>query len=434
MSKIFSTIASVFHLPALRNKILFTLGAIFIYRFVTHIPVPGADTKAMLDLFNSNQILGAFSLLTGGGMRNFSIVLMGLSPYINSSIIIQLMTVISPRLEALSKEGEQGRQTINRYTRWLSYPLAIMQSYGFILLLNSASSSPIIPDTSFQGLLPIMLVVSAGTIFLMWLGEIMTEKGIGNGISMLIFAGIISSIPSVLGQVFGLAQVNQAIWIPFIIVLIITLLVTYIIVIVTEGQRNIPINYAGREARGADHVSHIPIRVNQAGMIPIIFAVSLMTFPVIVARFLTNAKSAWLADIANKITNQFNGAGNLYTAIYFIIVVAFTFFYVSIIFNPEQVAENIQRRGGFITGMRPGRQTAEYLSRVSRRVTLYGGLFIGFVAVFPLLVGRLFNILAIGSVPLLIGGAGLLIVVGVVLEVMRQVKIQMVMQDYEKLY
>ncbi|OGC82948.1 MAG: preprotein translocase subunit SecY [Candidatus Abawacabacteria bacterium RIFCSPHIGHO2_01_FULL_46_8] len=429
-----NNIASVFRLPTLRNKILFTLGALLLYRLVTHIPVPGADTQAMFQLFNSNQILGAFSLLTGGGLRNFSIILMGLSPYINASIIMQLMAVISPRLEALSKEGEQGRQTINRYTRWLTYPLALLQSYGFILLLNSSSPTPIIADTSFQGLLPVMLVVSAGTIFLMWLGEIMTEKGIGNGISLLIFAGIIASMPEVLGQVLGLAQVNPATWIPFALVVVITLVITYIIVLVTEAQRNIPINYAGREARGADSIAHIPIRVNQAGMIPIIFAVSLMTFPVILARFLVNAKTPWLADFANQMINQFNSGGTTYMIIYFFIVLAFTFFYVSIIFNPEQVAENIQRRGGFITGMRPGRQTAAYLAMVSNRITLYGGIFIGFVAIFPLLIGRLFNILAIGSVPLLIGGAGLLIVVGVVLEVMRQIKIQMVMQDYEKLY
>ncbi|MCF7846186.1 MAG: preprotein translocase subunit SecY [Candidatus Peribacteraceae bacterium] len=424
----------IFQAPGLRKKILFTIFALVLYRVIAHITVPGIDHAALAGLFDQNELLGVFSILTGGSLKNFSIVLMGLTPYINASIIIQLMTVVIPRLEELSKEGEQGRQKINSYTRWLAFPLAFLQSYGMILLLNKSAGGSLIPNISdLSVILPIMLTVSAGTIFLMWLGEIMTEKGLGNGISVLIFASIVSGIPAVLGQTLGIAQFDQSKLIPFVILLAVTVALTIFVVLVTEGARQIPVNYGSRAGtRGAQ--SALPIRINQAGMIPIIFAVSLVTFPTIIAQFVQNSANPTVKAIAEFILANLNGAspGFLYIILYLFFIIAFTYFYVSITFDPEKIAENIQKRGGFVPGIRPGRETAEYLGGVSSRLNLWGGLFLGFVAVLPILLTKFFASQSFGSVPLLISGAGLIIVVGVVLELIRQINAQLIMHDYDK--
>jgi len=424
----------IFQMPALRKKILFVIFCLAIFRIAAHITVPGVDTVALQNLFAENELLGAFSILTGGSLENFSIVLMGLTPYINASIIIQLMTVVIPQLEELSKEGEQGQNKINSYTRRLSFPLAFLQSYGMILLLNKSAGGNLIPNVSeWSVILPIMLTISAGTIFLMWLGEIMTEKGIGNGISLLIFASIVSGIPPILGQTLGIAQFDQSKLIPFIILLAVTVALTIIVVLVTEGARQIPVNYGSRAgSRGTQ--SALPIRVNQAGMIPIIFSVSLVTFPTIVAQFLQSSTNSTVKSIADWVLANLNGAspGFLYVLLYTIFIVAFTYFYVSITFDPKKVAENIQKRGGFVPGIRPGRETAEYLGKVSSRLNLWGGLFLAFVAVLPILLTTFFSKQSFGSVPLLISGAGLIIVVGVVLELIRQINAQLIMHDYDK--
>lgn len=427
----------IFQAPDLRNKILFTLFCIVIFRTAAHITVPGVDPSTLQGLFEQNELLGVFSILTGGSLENFSIVLMGLTPYINASIIMQLMTVVVPHLEELSKEGEQGRQKINAYTRWLTFPLAFVQSYGMIMLLNrsaSAGGSELIPNISDPlVILPIMITVSAGTVFLMWLGEMMTERGIGNGISMLIFASIVAGIPPVLGQTLGIAQFDQSKLIPFVILLAITVALTVFVVLVTEGSRQIPVTYAGRSGmRGSE--STLPIRINQAGMIPIIFAVSLVTFPTIIAQFMQASENAGVRAVAAFVLKNLNGAspGFLYILLYLSFILAFTFFYVSITFNPNQVAENIQKRGGFIPGIRPGRETAEYLGGISSRLNIWGGLFLGFVAITPILLTKFFTTQAFGSVPLLISGAGLIIVVGVILELIRQINAQLIMHDYEK--
>lgn len=427
----------IFQAPALRNKILFTIFALAIFRIAAHITVPGVDVTALQGLFEQNELLGVFSILTGGSLQNFSIVLMGLTPYINASIIMQLMTVVIPRLEELSKEGEQGRNKINQYTRWLTFPLAFLQSYGMIILLNrsaSAGGMELIPEVeNLSVILPIMLMISAGTLFLMWLGEIMTEKGIGNGISMLIFASIVAGIPPVLGQTLGIAQFDKTKLIPFIILLAITVALTIFVVLVTEGARQIPVNYGSRAgSRGSQ--SALPIRINQAGMIPIIFAVSLVTFPTIIAQFLQNSTNPTVKAVADFIIANLNGAapGFLYIFLYLFFIIAFTYFYVSITFDPKKIAENIQKRGGFIPGMRPGRETAEFLAGVSSRLNLWGGLFLGFVAVLPILLTKFFTTQSFGSVPLLISGAGLIIVVGVILELIRQINAQLIMHDYDK--
>ncbi len=427
----------IFQAPDLRKKILFTIFAIALFRTAAHITVPGVDVTALTGLFEQNELLGVFSILTGGSLENFSIVLMGLTPYINASIIVQLMTVVIPRLEELSKEGEQGRNKINSYTRWLTFPLAFLQSYGMILLLNKSASAggmELIPNVGDpMVIVPIMLTISAGTIFLMWLGELMTEKGIGNGISMLIFASIVSGIPPVLGQTLGIAQFDKTKLIPFIILLVITVALTVFVVLVTEGSRQVPVNYGSRGgARG--NQSALPMRINQAGMIPIIFAVSLVTFPTIIAQFLQSSANPTVKAVSTFILNNLNGAspGLLYILLYLFLIIAFTYFYVSITFDPVKIAENIQKRGGFVPGIRPGRETAEYLAGISSRLNLWGGLFLGFVAVLPIVLTKFFTTQSFGSVPLLISGAGLIIVVGVILELIRQINAQLIMHDYDK--
>lgn len=428
-------LTQIWNSPDLRKKILFTLGIIILYRFIAHITVPGANIQALQAVSSRNELLELFSLLTGGNTENFSIVLMGISPYINASIILQLLTVIVPKLENLSKEGESGRRKINSYTRWLTLPLAFLQSYGMIILLNSQSQVPIIENTTDPTvMLPIMLTISAGTILLVWLGEQISEKGIGNGISVIIFASIISSIPQMIGQGLFLAQGDESKLIPFTIVTLLTIVLITIVILVTEAQRKIPITYAGRGIRAKSDQASLPIRINQAGMIPIIFAVALVSFPGVLGQFLVNAKTEWLRSLGESMTTLFQPNTVLYLIIYFLLVVAFTFFYVSITFNPVQVAENIQKRGGYIPGIRPGTQTSEYLGQVSSRLTLFGAVFLGLIAGLPILIQFAFQSTGIGSVPLLISGAGIIIIVGVVLELIRQINAQLVMHDYKKFY
>lgn len=419
----------------LRSKILFTIFIIFITRILAQISIPGANLEALKVLFNQNQLLGMFSLLTGGKAENFSIILMGLSPYINASIIIQLLTVIIPKLENLSKEGEQGRRILNQYTRLLTIPIAFVQSYGMIALLNSQSGVPIISQiTDPKVILPIMLTVTAGSLLLMWLGELITEKGISNGVSLIIFVGIISSIPTILGQSLALTQQSSETLIPLVIMILVTVVLTILVILVTEAERKVPITYAGHGVRSKSVQSSLPIRVNQAGMIPIIFAVSIVTFPTLIATFFQNSTNETLKNISSLVKTYFQQDAPSYMIVYFLLILAFTFFYVSITFNPEQVAENIQKRGGYIPGIRPGKQTSEYLGKISNRLNLYGGLFIGFIAISPILLTNIFSSLALGSVPSIISGAGLIIIAGVVLEVLRQINAQLVMHDYNKLY
>lgn len=431
----FKYLEQIWNSKDLRRKILFTLLILVLFRILAQITVPGANIEALKVIFSQNQILGMFSLLTGGSAENFSIVLMGLSPYINASIIIQLLTVIVPKLENLSKEGEQGRRMLSKYTRWLTLPIAFVQSYGMILLLNSQSPVPILENINAPNIiLPIMLTVTAGTVLLMWMSELISERGIGNGSSVIIFAGIIASIPGVIGQSLALAQQSSEKLIPFVAMILVTILLTILVILVTEGERKIPVTYAGRAVQGRGEQSILPIRINQAGMVPIIFAVSVITFPGILAQFFINSPNEGLKNFAGFINTYFATNGFPYLIVYFLLVVAFTFFYVSITFNPDQVAENIQKRGGYIPGIRPGKQTAEYLGKISNRLNLFGGLFIAFIAISPILLELVSSSLTFGAVPTLISGAGLIIIVGVVLEILRQINAQLVMHDYNKLY
>jgi len=423
----FQYFRQIWHTKDLRRRIMITAGILVVYRVISHLPIPGADPFALrqyLEGANSSGLLGVFASLTGGAVDNFSVALLGLSPYINASIIVQLCTVIFPKLEALSKEGQQGQQQLNRYTRWLSLPLAFLQSYGFLLLINRGGVALI--ETSFPGVLLPMLFVTAGSVFIMWLGELITEKGIGNGISLLIFAGIVAGIPTNI-TALALAGSSQSGAVAFFILLTLATLIA--VIIFTDAHRLIPLTYANQGA-GRGVQGNIPIRLNQAGMVPIIFAVSLITLPSIIAQFLATApRFQWLVSI---ITTHFNPSAPSwgYIILYFLLVALFNYFYVSVTFKPVDLAESIQKRGGFIPGTRPGSQTATMLEKISGRLNLWGGIFLGLIAVIPLIF-TMFTKLP--SADMLISGSGLIILVGVVMELIRQVNASMLAHDYEKL-
>lgn len=425
----FRYLRQLWHSEQLRKRILVTIGLLLVYRIVAHIAVPGTDPFALSSFLESRSgggVVGVFAALTGGAIDNFSIVLLGLSPYINASIIMQLCTVIFPKLEAISKEGATGQQVISKYTRWLTVPLAFVQSYGFLILLGHGGVQLV--DLSFPGVLFPMLYVTAGALFLMWLGELITEKGIGNGISLIIFIGIVAGMPTTLSTMFLAGQGKQA---AFFLFCIVSLAMLVAVVLFTDAHRLIPITYAN-QGSGRGVQGSLPIRLNQAGMIPIIFAISLITLPAIVAQFLATAKRPALQEVANFINLYINpnNPSILYMVIYFLLVLLFTYFYVSVTFKPDEVAENIQKRGGFIPGVRPGKQTAELLAKVSSRMNLWGGTFLGIVAITPLVFTKYSNL---SSQDLIISGSGLIIVVGVVMELIRQINAQLLAHDYEKL-
>lgn len=419
----------------LRKKILFTIAALVFYRFIAHITVPGANIDALKAVSSRNELLQVFSLLTGGSTETFSIVLMGIGPYINASIIMQLLGVVIPKLENLKKEGEAGRKKINSYTRWLTFPLAFLQSYGMIILLNTQSQIPIIEGINDPTvILPIMLTISAGTILLVWLGEEITEKGIGNGISLLIFASIISQVPQMVGQGLFLATEDESKVLPFIMVTLLTVILITVVILVNEAQRRVPITYAGRGVRAKSDQAFLPMRINQAGMIPIIFAVALVSFPGILGQFFVNATSEWLRNAGNVMVTLFAPNTVTYLVVFYLLIVGFTYFYVSITFSPKDVAENIQKRGGYVPGIRPGTQTTEHLAEISSKLTFFGSNFLALIAIVPMLIQFMFSTTGVGSVPLLISGAGIIIIVGVVLELIRQINAQLVMHDYKKFY
>lgn len=412
----------------LRRRILFTIFLLLVYRAVAHIAVPGVNKAVFQEFINNRQegsALGIFAALTGGALENFSVIMLGLSPYISASIIIQLCSVIFPKLEAIRKEGIQGQQKINTYTRWLSWPLAFLQSYGFLVLLNRSGAGTMIA-TDFPRVLIPMVIVSMGCVFIMWLGELITEKGIGNGISLIIFTGIVAGIPKTLTTMFLAGQEKNSAFYLFTIISLATLVA---VVLFTDAHRVIPVTYANQGA-GRGVKGNIPIRLNQAGMVPIIFAISLITFPGIIAQFLSTApRFAGVVEFIKLYLDSGNPS-YVYILTYFLLVIVFTYFYVSVTFRPDEVAESIQKRGGFIPGIRPGRQTAEMLAAVSNRLNLWGGIFLGIVAIIPLLFTKFSSL---SSSDLIISGSGLIIIVGVVLELIRQVNAQLLVHDYEKL-
>jgi preprotein translocase subunit SecY len=417
-------ISQIWKIKDLRNKILFVLGMLVVFRIAAHIPIPGINLENLKDFFSSNQLLGLMNLFSGGGMQNFSIVMMGVAPYITSSIIFQLLAMIIPKMEEMMKE-EQGRQKINMYTRIATVPLALLQAYSMIRLLESASK-PIIADTSPLTMAAMLITISAGTIFLMWIGELITEKKIGNGISLLIFAGIVSSIPTAIQQT--IVNFSREQLMNMCLFAVIALITIVGVVFITEGQRNIPVSYAkrikGNKMYGGTS-THLPLRVNTAGVIPIIFAISLIMIPPMAGQFMIRASAEFIRTAGQFLIDLFNNQ-ILYGVVYFILVFAFTYFYTSVVFHPKQIAENLQKHGGFIPGIRPGENTSSYLQSTVGKITLAGALFLAVIAVLPMMLNS-----TMGMQSMVIGGTSILIVVSVAIDVMKQLEAQLSMRDYD---
>ncbi len=412
----------------LRTKILIVLGLLLITRVLAHVPIPGVDAAGLKNYLQQSQFLNLLDIFSGGGLTNFSIAMLGVGPYITASIIMQLLTIIVPSFAEMQKEGgEAGRAQLNQYTRYLTIPLAFLQGFGTIRLLESQGGASILGTfTPFQWFLT-LLSICAGTMLMMWIGEIISEYDVGNGISLIIFAGIISRLPSSLTFLQGWYDPSK---LPDVIgIVAVFLIVIAGVVLVTEAQRNIPIAYAKRVRGnqlfgGVD--THLPLRLNQAGVIPIIFAISVMLFPAMIAQFFINAKSAHLANLAQHTINLFNNQGVFYGVVYFLLIMGFTYFYTAVVFNPEEIAENVQKNGGFVPGLRPGAQTADFLSRVLNRITLAGAFFLALIAILPLILQHY-----TGTTALTFGGTSLLIVVSVVIEVIKKIEAQLTMHDYE---
>jgi len=407
----------------LRKKILFTAFIFLVFRIFAQVPAPGVDIVALKKLFAESQLLSLLDIFSGGTLANFSVLSLGLNPYINASIIMQLLQLVFPKLEELAKEGESGREKINQYTRYLTVPLAAVQAFGIYILLQN---SKIITSVDPLNLFTLVVSITAGTIFLMWLGELISENGIGNGISMIIFAGIVGRLPIMLFQqasVFDPSQLRN-----IIIFAVMAVLVVVSIVIVTEARRPIKVHYS-RRVSGANAgvtTSYIPLRLNQAGVIPIIFAVSLILLPSTFAKFFERSPSVLVANLSQNIERFIQPGGIPYNVIYFLLVVAFTYFYTSVAFNTKTLSEMLMKQGSFLPGIRPGSPTKKYLDYVSLRITLFGATFLGIIAVLPS-IGQSLT----GIDNLLIGGTSLLIVVSVVLETTKQVESHLVMSDYD---
>ncbi|MFW6068974.1 MAG: preprotein translocase subunit SecY [Chloroflexota bacterium] len=438
-------------LPDLRRRILFTIGMLVIYRLVSNIPVPGVDLQAWLSFTQGqgfdNQLIDLLNLLSGGAVANFSVLAMGVYPYITASIIIQLLTPIIPQLEEMASEGEQGRNRLNKLTYYMTVPLALLQAVGQIRLIGFSLGdlSQIMPFFGFtptSNILPTLttlLSMTAGTMFAIWLGEQITEEGIGQGVSLIIFGGIVAEIPTNLLRLFAPTVDSTARIFTFSAFVIMTILTVLVIVVVQEGQRRLPVQY-GRRVRGRKvyqgQSTYIPMKVNTAGMIPIIFAQSLLTFPALIAQFFINQENTGtMSNIATYIANAFGQAtGFAYWFFYFVLVVGFTFFYTDVMVQQQNLAQTLQRQGGFIPGIRPGRRTESYIMSVVRRITLVGAVFLGVVAVLPgimELFGNLLQIPDLEQSALVVSGAGLIIVVGVVIDTMRQLEAQLLMRHYE---
>lgn len=413
----------IFADASIRNRILFVLGAIVVFRALAAIPIPGVDIYVLEQFFSNNQFLGLLNIFSGGGLSNLSIVMLGVGPYITASIIMQLLTVMSPALKSMySEEGEAGRAKFMQYSRMLTLPLAILQAFGFLTLLQS--QGVLVGLSTFEFVTNVILVVT-GSLLLMWIGELVTEFGIGNGVSILIFTGIVASLPTTLAQLFFSYDASQ---LPLYMgATLITLAVTYAVVVMMEAERPVPITYA-KQVRGGKTYggtqTYLPLRLNQAGVIPIIFALSILLFPQMILNILASFNVSWVADAAVHVTNFFNNLP-LYAATYFVLVFLFTFFYTAVTFDPEAVAKNLQRGGAFVPGIRPGGQTAEYLGNLVTRLTLLGAGFLAIVAVLPIGMQMVTGIAALS-----IGGTAILIVVNVVLDLIRRVDAQVSLREY----
>jgi preprotein translocase subunit SecY len=413
----------VFEDSELRNRVLFVFGALVVFRLLAAIPIPGVSAPQLSNFLSGNQFLGLLNVFSGGGFSNLSIVMLGVGPFITASIVMQLMTVLFPKLkEMYQEEGEAGRMRFTQYSRYLTIPLALIQAFGFLLLLQQQG---IVPALTPFGLLTNILVIAGGSMLLMWLGELISEFGVGNGVSLLIFAGIVARIPKDLSQaIFAFDPTQIPAYVGFAVA---ALAIMAGVVFITEAERPIPVTYA-RRVRGMKVLggisTYLPLRVNQAGVMPIVFALSILLFPQMIATFLSHSSVGWLASGAQSVVGAMSNQA-VYGSLYFFFVVVFTYFYTAITFEPHQIAKNLQKNGAFIPGVRPGPATTEYLGNIITRITLVGALFLGALAVLPLVLQGLTGITAVT-----IGGTALLIVVSVVLDVVKKVDAQTSIREY----
>ncbi len=432
-------------LPDLRRKLLYTLLILIIFRLAAHVPVPGVDQEALGQLLagtgGASQLFNLLDLLSGGAVSNFSVMANSVYPYINATIIFQLLTPIIPRLERLAEEGEAGRRKLNQWQYYITVPLALLQAFGQTRYFSAGvGSAPILPHFGFsppENILPtvsVLVAMTAGTMFAIWLGDLITEQGIGNGLSLIIFGGIVSRVPQNIGRIWTQAQAVEGGGVGMGVLMLgiflaITAITMFVIVVVQEGERRIPVQY-GKRVRGikmyAGGSAHIPLRVNTAGMIPLIFAQSFLTLPAVVAQFFVAGENARVSQFAQGVMNFFSGQSPWYGLLYFLAVVGLTYFYTDVMVQQQDLPGALKRQGGFIPGIRPGKKTADYITSVYRRITLVGALFLGGVAVLPFIVD-----LFLQTRVLLITSSGLLIVVGVVLDTVRQLEAQLLMRHYE---
>ncbi len=418
----------IFRIPELKKRVLFTLSIIAVFRIGAFVPTPGIDTSALVEYFTRMQgtLFGMADLFSGGALRKLSIFALGIMPYISASIIMQLLTPVIPYLEKLSKEGDFGRKKITQYTRYGTIVVSLIQSTGISLWLSNPHSFgglKIVPNPGLYFHFIVVMTLTTGTVFIMWLGEQITERGIGNGISLIIFAGIVAGMPGDLGRTYRLLDTGQMRFFSLIFLAAIMIAVIAAVVLITQGYRKIPVQYAkrivGRKMYGGQN-THIPLRVNQAGVIPIIFAVSIMMFPQTIMTFLP-AKSSIIGTIVSYFSmNQWPGM-----IMYVVLIILFTYFYTAITFNPIEMADNMKKYGGFVPGIRPGKPTAEYFDRIMTKIAFAGGMFLGAIAILPTLMTKWMNI------PFYFGGTSLLIVVGVALDTMKQVESHLLMRHYE---
>jgi len=407
---------------SIRKKLIITGVILVVFRLAAHIPAAGIDRDTLSALFLGSPLLSLLDVFSGGTLANFSILALGLNPYINASIIFQLLGYVVPSIAELQKEGEYGQEKINQYTRLVTIPLAAVQAFGMYALLKGQN---IITGLSPIDLFSLVITMTAGTIFAVWLGELITEYGFKNGVSILIFVGIIARLPVILSQSASIFQ-SQDIF-KMIIFLAVLVLIVGLVIFVSEAIRQIPIHYAKRRTEsGLAASSYLPIRLNQAGVIPIIFAVSLVLIPSMMGQFLSNVSNIQIASIARTMSTAFIPQSVLYNVVYFFLVFGFTYFYTAVVFNPEKISEDLQKGGGFIPGIRPGKETEKYLSHILSRITVVGGVFLGLIAVLPSLFQNF-----VGASNMAIGGTSILIVVSVVLEIVREIEGELIMERYE---
>jgi preprotein translocase subunit SecY len=439
------TLRNAIALPDLRRKLFYTLLILVVYRLAAHVPVPGVDQAALSQLLagtgGTSDLLNLLDLLSGGAVANFSVMANGVYPYITASIIFSLLQPIFPKLEQLAGEGEAGRRKLNQWQYYITIPLALLQAFGQARLFSAgAGSAPILSNFGFsppENILPtisVLVAMTAGTMFAIWLGDLITEQGIGNGLSLIIFSGIVARVPQNMGRIWAQAQVREGGGVGMGVLMLgvflaITVITMFVIVVVQEGERRIPVQY-GKRVRGIKMYqggsTHIPLRVNTAGMIPLIFAQSILTFPAVIAQFFVASESVGVRQFAQGAMNFFGGQSPWYGLLFFLAVVGFTYFYTDIMIQQQDLPGALKRQGGFIPGIRPGKKTADYINSVYRRITLVGAVFLGGVAVLPYVVD-----LFLQTKVLLVTATGLLIVVGVVVDTMRQLEAQLLMRHYE---